>query len=98
MDTFQTTLEEVVDPVEIERSRRRRERYLRNDRVLRDHIPEVYHDHRGKVIVVAGEELHVCDTAEQAWAWARAHHPEDDGLLLRTIPQEKGWRIYATRG
>ena len=46
-------------------------------------------------VSVAGEELFVADTPEQALALATAAHPEDDGSFLRYIPREKIDRIYA---
>jgi hypothetical protein len=72
-----------------------RQRFRQNAAWLQAHVPQVYAQHRGKHICVAGEELFVADTAPQAVALARQAHPEDDGLLLRYIPREKMERIYA---
>ena len=44
---------------------------------------------------VAGEELFVADTPEEAIALAKAAHPEDDGSFVHYIPCEKLARIYA---
>jgi len=45
---------------------------------------------------VAGEELFIADTPEEALAQARAAHPEEDGsILIRYIPRQKVARIYA---
>ncbi|HEV8711216.1 MAG TPA: hypothetical protein VGX03_00090 [Candidatus Binatia bacterium] len=51
--------------------------------------------YRGKCICIAGEELFVADTPEEAIAQAAAAHPEDDGRFVRYIPREKLARIYA---
>jgi hypothetical protein len=45
--------------------------------------------YRGKFIVVAGEELFVGDTVEEAVAQAKAAHPADKGSLTRYIPLKK---------
>lgn len=95
MSISPVTIEEITDPDEIVYFHAHRERYLRNDAVFRERRAEIYRDHRGKVVVIAGAELHAADTAEAAWSWARQTHPEDDGVLVRYIPKTKGWRIYA---
>jgi hypothetical protein len=87
-------LEEETDPVEKARARIRRERFERNWAWLEAHAQEVY-SQRGKVIGIAGEELFVGDTTEEVLAWAKAVHPDDDGLVTRIIPKERGARIYA---
>ena len=88
-------MEEVTDPAEIARSRESWKRFDRNSAWLQAHIPEVYGQHRGKHICMAGEELFVADTTEAVLVLATAAHPEDDGRLLRHIPREKVERIYA---
>lgn len=35
---------------------------------------------------------------EEAIALARAAHPEDEGLLIRYVFPNSGWRIYAHQG
>ena len=72
-------------------------RLHRNAEWLEQHASEVYRQHRGKCICVAGQELFVAETPEQAIALASAKHPQDDGPLLRYIPQENVPRIYANR-
>src|SRR5438128_6789095 len=89
---------EVTDPVEIVKIRAQRERFRKNSDWLQAHVPQVYAQHRGKYICVAGQELFVADTAPQVVAMARKAHPEDDGLLLRHIPREKMERVYAHSG
>ena len=88
-------MEEVTDLEELARSRVQRERFRRNAAWLQAHASEVYSNNRGKHICIAGEELFVGDTVESALAGARAAHPEDEGFLLRYVPREKVWRIYA---
>ncbi len=88
-------MEEVTDPEELANIHARRARFERNAAWLQAHASEVYTHHRGKCICIAGEELFVADTPEEAIALATAVHPEDDGRLLRYIPREKLARIYA---
>jgi len=88
-------MEEITDPEELAKARAQRERFDRNSAWLQAHATEVYRRHRGKCICVAGEELFVADTPEQALALATTAHPEDDGSFLRYIPSEKIDRIYA---
>jgi hypothetical protein len=89
------TMAEVTDTDEIARIKARRERFRKNADWLQAHIAEVYSQHRGKCICVAGQELFVGDTGPAVLALARNAHPADDGLLLRYIPLEKLERIYA---
>jgi hypothetical protein len=89
---------EVSDPELLRQARRQRERADRNSAWLQAHVPEIYSLYRGKCVCVAGEELFVADTPQEAWALARAAHPEDDGALLRYIPLEKMERIYVAAG
>lgn len=86
---------EVTDPNEIARINAQRGRLRKNSDWLQARIPQVYAEHRGRCICVAGQELFVADTAPDAVAKARAAHPEDDGLLLRYIPRERLERVYA---
>jgi hypothetical protein len=61
------------------------------------HAHEIYTQHRGKFIVVAGEELFVGDTPEEANALAKAAHPEDKGRLGRYIYPKKMARVYGNQ-
>ena len=90
-------MEEVTDPEELARARAQRERADRNAAWLQAHASEVYR-HRGKHICIAGQQLFVGDTVQEAYAQAREAHPEDDGLFVRYIPVEKLPRIYVDRG
>jgi hypothetical protein len=85
------------DASELAAARSRRAQADRNSAWLQAHAAEVYTRHRGKCIVVAGEELFVGDTPREAWARASAAHPEDGGKISRYVPKEKGPRIYADR-
>jgi hypothetical protein len=86
---------EVTDPAGIAKIKSQRERFRKNSDWLQAHVPQVYAQHRGKCICVAGQELFVADTAPEVVAMARKAHPEDDGLLFRYIPPEKMERVYA---
>ena|ERR1051325_1282149 len=89
---------EVTDTAENATFHAQMQRFQKNSDWLQAHIPEVYSQHRGKCICVAGQELFVAETAAEVLAQARAAHPEDDGLLLRYIHREKLERIYAHLG
>ena len=88
-------MEEVTDPEELANARLQRQRFDRNSAWLHAHATEVYSRHRGKCICIAGEELFVADTPEEALALGVAAHPEDDGRFVHYIPREKLSRIYA---
>jgi len=85
---------EVTDPDQIAKIKAQRKRVRKNSDWLQAHVPQVYAQHRGKCICVAGQELFVADTAPEVVALARKAHPKDDGLLLRCIPGERMERIY----
>jgi hypothetical protein len=87
-------MEEVTDPAELAKARAQDERFARNWAWFEAHAPEIYATHRGKCICIAGEELFIADTPEEALAMAVAAHPEDDGRFTRIIPKEKVARIY----
>ena len=88
-------MEEVTDPVELQKARGQDERFERNWAWFEAHAAEIYTQHRGKCVCIAGEELFVADTPEEALALAVSAHPDDDGCFTRLIPQEKIARIYA---
>jgi hypothetical protein len=88
-------MEVVTDPEELRKARKQDEQFERNLAWLRCHAAEVYSQHRGKCICIAGEQVFVADSAEEAMALAKAAHPEDEGRFLRYIPREKVPRIYA---
>jgi hypothetical protein len=82
-------------PEELAAAQRQHEQFERNSAWLEAHILEVGEKHRGKIICIAGEELFVGDTTQEAVAKAKAAHPEDKGLFTRYIYKEKAARIYA---
>jgi hypothetical protein len=88
-------MEEVLDPVELQKAREQDERFERNWAWFEAHAAEIYAEHRGKCVCIAGEELFVADTPEEALAMAVSAHPNDDGRFTRLIPQAKIARIYA---
>src|SRR5207247_2362858 len=85
-------VEEVADSEHLARARAQRERRQegtrRNAAWLQAHASEVY-SHRGMHFCIAGEELFIADSAEDALAMGEAAHPEDDGSFVRYIPLEK---------
>ena len=89
------TMEEVADPVELQKAQAQDERFERNWAWFEMHTAEIYAAHRGKCICVAGAELFVADTPEEALALAIVAYPDDDGRFTRLIPQKKMTRIYA---
>jgi len=88
-------MEEVTDPGELAAARARREQFDRNAAWLQSHAAEVYSQHRGKCICIAGQELFVADTPREALGKATAAHPEDKGRFIHYIPKEKVPRVYA---
>jgi len=97
MDTQAAAIEmrEVTDADELAKARRQREQFDRNSAWLQAHVSEVYAEHRGKCICIAGQELFVGDTATEAISQATASHPDDEGWFTRYIPKQKAARIYA---
>ncbi len=89
------TMVEVTDPKELAAARIRRQRFDRNWEWFQSHASEIYQAHRGKCICIAGQELFVGDTSEQALALATAAHPDDDGRFVHYIYKERMPRIYA---
>lgn len=88
-------MEEVTDPEELARARAQRERFDRNVTWLQAHGAAVYSRHRGKFLCIAGEELFVADTPDEALARGVAAHTDDDESFLHYVPAEKLPRIYA---
>lgn len=72
----------------------RMERCSRNMRWLERHAAEAY-SQRGKYICIAGEELFVAESPEEAICAAENAHPDDDGRFTLYVPLEKVPRIYA---
>lgn len=97
LQSIPIVMEEVTDPTEIAAFDARWAQSQRNSDWLQTHAHEIYTRYRGKFIVVAGEELFVGDTPEEALALARVAHPKDEGRIIRYIYPKKMVRIYANR-
>lgn len=97
MNEPQFIIEEVTDAAEIARCRAQDERAQRNSAWLQSHWADLLPRARGQHLAVAGEEAFLADTPEQAWAMARAAHPEDDGAFSQYVPPGQGPRLYAGR-
>jgi hypothetical protein len=63
------------------RRQAQRERADRNFAWWQSQPSELWFQHRGKCYCVAGEQLFVADTPEEAQALAQAAHPNDDGII-----------------
>ena len=94
---IQITMEEVTDPREIAEAQAQMEQARRNSVWMQAHAHELYTQYRGKFIVVAGEELFVGDTLEEAETLAKTAHPEDKGRLGRYIYPQKMLRVYGNQ-
>jgi hypothetical protein len=92
-DEPRVVIEEERDPVQVAEALARDERFERNWAWLEMHGAEVYAN-RGKFICIAGQELFVADSVEQAYAEARSAHPDDDGAFTRYVPLQRLARIY----
>ena len=88
---------EVRDAEASSRFRARDEQARRNSAWLQAHWPDLLPQARGKFLVVAGQEAFVAQTMEEAWARAKAAHPNEEGALGQYVRPEKGPRIYANR-
>jgi hypothetical protein len=88
-------MEVLTDPAELARSRARRKQFDRNAAWLQAHASEVYARNRGKCICIAGQELFVADSPQEALALGNAAHPDDEGSFVQYIPLERVPRIYA---
>jgi hypothetical protein len=90
---------EVVEPADVNpQDRAQLERFKRNSDWLQSHWADLLPQARGKHLAVAGQEAFIADTPEEAWALARAAHPEDDGVLSQYVFPNTWPRIYADRG
>ncbi len=89
---------EVMDPTEVARFRRQDEQAQCNSAWLEAHWPELLPQARGRFLAVAGQEAFLGDSPEEAWAKAKAAHPEDGGALVQYVLPQQGPRSYANRG
>src|SRR5438046_2190304 len=88
----QVIIEEVTDPVEIERHRLHMEAFRLNSDWLEGHWGTVMPQARGKFVAVAGQEAFLAESADEAWAWAARVHPEDISPLVQFVHQRLGPR------
>ena len=91
-------IEDVTDPAEVARFQAQDEQARRNGAWLQAHWADVLPQARGKFLAVAGQEAHIANTPEEAWAWAATVHPEDQGAFVQYVPKEGGPRIYGHHG
>ena len=91
-------IEEVIDPAEVARVLAADAQHKRNSDWVQAHWADVLPQARDKFLAVAGQEAHIAETSEAAWAWAKAVHPEDHGAFVQYVPKEGGPRIYGHRG
>ena len=83
-----------VDPARDRATHARLERGRRNLKWLAEHWPDLLPQARGRFVAVAGQEGHVADSAADAWVWAKATHPVDDGAIVQYVRHERGPRRY----
>ena len=95
--TPELTVEIVDDPVECAKARAVFEQAGENAAWLQEHWCDLPPDAEGKFLVVAGKEMFIADTPQEASARARAAHPNDLGLIGFYISPHKGPRIYVNR-
>ncbi|SRR5260370_42495535 len=88
-------VEEVTDPVENARATEQDERHRRNLHWSQAHWGDVLPHGFGKFLAVAGQEAFLGESAQEAWALAKAAHPEDDGAFIQYLLEHTGPRIYA---
>ncbi len=88
-------MEEITDSNVLGDAHLRRERFDRNYAWFQAHVTEIYAQHRGKCICIAGETLFVDDTPQAAISQGRSAHPDDSGWFVHYIPKDKVARIYA---
>ena len=94
MNKHDIILGSIDEPVEAAKIRAQIERGECNadwlSRRWLDFLPQA----RGKFVVVAAQEGHIADSAEEAWAWAKSAHPGDDGAIVQYVRVDLGPRFY----
>jgi hypothetical protein len=98
MDELEVILDENPDPALRAQMQKAHEQHERNRKWLTDHWPDLLPQALGKYVAVAGGQVIVADTLQEAVAWAHAHHPDDHGRIVRYVRPDKGPRIYGNRG
>jgi len=97
-DQPEVTMEVIYDPALVAVNRARQERARRNNAWLQSHWNDLLPQAFGKFLAVAGQQGHIADTPEAAWAWADATHPNDDTATVQYVRPPGGPRIYAYQG
>jgi hypothetical protein len=92
------TIDEVTDPAEIARAQAQHERHRRNVDWLESHWDGLLPQARGRFVAIANQQASIADTAQEAWAWIKSHHADDNGAFVHYVPRHTGPRIYANRG
>lgn len=98
MNTNDLVFGTIDDPIQAAAINAQIERGMRNLEWLGQHWPDFLPHARGKFVVVASQEGHVAESADEAWAWAKVVHPEDDGAIVQYVRLDQGPRFYANRG
>ena len=88
-------MEIITDPDRIAKFNAHRDRYEKNSRWWQAHMQEFLPRVEGKHVAIAGEEVFIADTPQEAIAMAEAVHPDDDGSFCRYVRPNGGPRIYA---
>jgi hypothetical protein len=88
LNTNDIVIGSIDDPAEAAAIRARIEQGERNLSWLGQDWAGFLPQARGKFIVVAAQEGHVAESAAEAWAWAKAAHPEDEGALVQYVRPE----------
>lgn len=91
---LKVVMKEVTDPAELAKAQAQREQYDRNGAWFKARATEVYNRFRGQCVVIAGQEIFAANEPAEAWALARATHPEDDGSFIIYVPRERAPRVY----
>ncbi|MFO0810247.1 MAG: hypothetical protein U0746_16620 [Gemmataceae bacterium] len=83
---------EVTDPAEIASFQAQRAQADKNLVWRAAHLDEVL-AHRGKHYCIAGQELFVANSADEAVKAARAKHPDDRGFIVGDVPMNRHLRV-----
>jgi len=94
LEKLKAVMEELTDPAELAKAQAQRERFDQNWAWFKAQATEIYERFRGQCVVIAEKEIFASATATEAWALAKAAHPEDDGSFIFYIPREKVARVY----
>lgn len=93
-EQLKVVMEEVTDPAELAKAQSQRAQYDCNWAWFKPQATEIYEQFRGQGVVIAGQETFAAKTPEEAWALAKATHPDDEGRFIIYVPRERMARIY----